>query len=61
MRWCLILILCFFSGQVVAEPSVRDLRKIQDQIKEEKASQKTFEAQAKSIASEVADVQQRMV
>ena len=61
MRLGLILFLCLWIGSVLAEPSVHDLRKIQNQIKEEKASQKTFEAQAKSIASEVADVQQQMV
>lgn len=57
----LILILCIWGGQVLAAPSVRDLRKIQSKIQEEKESQKTFEQQAKSIASEVADVQKQMV
>ncbi|MBO7333120.1 MAG: peptidoglycan DD-metalloendopeptidase family protein [Alphaproteobacteria bacterium] len=58
----LILILCIiWGGQVWAAPSVRDLRKIQSQIREEKETQKSFEKQAKSVASEVADVQKQMV
>ncbi len=58
---CLSIFLSWSNITTYAAPSPHDLKKLQDQIKEEQQTHKELKRKAQSIASEVSSVQKKMV